>query len=127
MASDKDQETDHKTRKETRKTSLLLQTDSGGRTNNQPNISSIQWKLRRSNRIPNEKPTRLWLIILGHQQNQKLFCYHEDIERIVDIIQKGSLYHISPIEDATQKLYLEAMLIRGNNKSASSDLNIAAL
>ena len=72
MASDKDQETDHKTRKETRKTSLLLQTDSGGRTNNQPNISSIQWKLRRSNRIPKGNPTRICLIISGHHRNQTL-------------------------------------------------------
>ena len=72
MASENDQETDHKTSQETRKTSLLLQTDTGGRTNEQPNISGIKWKLRSSNRSPNSQPTRLWPRILVHQRNQTL-------------------------------------------------------
>ena len=42
MASENDQETDHKTSQETRKTSLRLQTDIGGRTNKKPNLSRIQ-------------------------------------------------------------------------------------
>ena len=67
-----DQETDHKTSQETRKTSLRLQTDIGGRTNKKPNLSRIQWKLRSTNRIPKGNPTRLWLRILGHQWNQTL-------------------------------------------------------
>ena len=72
MASENDQETDHKTSQKTRKTSLLVQTDTGVRTNEQPNLSVIQWKLRSINRRPNRNPTRLWLRISGHQQNQTL-------------------------------------------------------
>ena len=58
---------------------------------------------------------------------KKLFRYHKDKERIVDIIPKESWYHLSPIEDATSKSDLEAMLLRGNHKSARSALNAAAL
>ena len=72
MASDNDQQTDHKTSQKTRKTSLLLQTDTVGRTNEQPNLSSIQWKLRSSNRSPKSNLTRLWLSISGHQRNKIL-------------------------------------------------------
>ena len=72
MDSDNNQETDHKTSQKTRKTSLLLQTNTGGRKNEHPNLSNIKWKLRSSNRSPNGNPTKLWLIILGHKQNQKL-------------------------------------------------------
>ena len=72
MASDNDQNTDHKTSQKTWKTSLLLQTDTGGRTNKQPNISGIQWKIRSINRSPNRNPDRLWIIISGPQQNQTL-------------------------------------------------------
>ena len=43
------------------------------------------------------------------------------------MIQKGSRYHLSPIEDATQKSDLEAMLLRGNPKSERSAHNVAAL
>ena len=54
------------------KTSLLLQMDTRGCINKHTNISGIQLKLRSSNRIPNGNPTRLWLRIYGHQQNQTL-------------------------------------------------------
>ena len=37
---------------------------------------------------------------------RNLFRYHEDKERIVEIIQKWSRYHLSPIEDTTRKLDL---------------------
>ena len=47
---------------------------------------------------------------------KNLFCYHDEKERIFDIIQKGSRYHLSPIKEAAQKLDLEAMLLRGNQK-----------
>ena len=101
MDSDNDQETDHKISQKTWKTSLLLQTHTGGHTNKQPNISDIQWKPRISNKTPNGNSNRLWLRISGYQQNQKVFRYHEENERIVDIIQKVSRYHLSSIDDAT--------------------------
>ena len=47
---------------------------------------------------------------------KKIFCYHEDTERIVEIIQKRSRYHLSPIEDTTKKSDQESMLIRGSHK-----------
>ena len=72
MASDKNQEVDHKTSQETSKDSLLLQTETGGRTNKHPNLSGIQWKLRISDISPNMNPTRIWIRVLGHQRNQKL-------------------------------------------------------
>ena len=59
MASDNNQETDHKTNQENRKTSLTLQTETGSRTKEQPNLSSIKWKLSMSNRSPKGKPTIL--------------------------------------------------------------------
>ena len=57
----------------------------------------------------------------------KLFSHHEDKYIIVNIIQKGSRYHLSPIEEATRKSVLEAMLLRGCHKSEKSCLNMAAL
>ena len=72
MASDNDQDTDYKTSLETRATSILLQTDTGSRMKEQPNISGIKWKLRSINIRPKGKINRLWLRILGHQGNQKL-------------------------------------------------------
>ena len=72
MASDNNQEIDHKTSQETRKTSLLLKTDIGSRKKEQPNLSDIQWKLRSINRTPKVNPTRLSLRILVHHWNQKL-------------------------------------------------------
>ena len=47
---------------------------------------------------------------------KNLFRCHKDKERIVDIIQKGSRYHLSPIEDTTRKSDLEAMLLWGYHK-----------
>ena len=43
------------------------------------------------------------------------------------MIQKGSHNHLSQIEEATSKSDLEAMLLRGNYKSAKSDLNASVL
>ena len=34
---------------------------------------------------------------------KNVFRHHEDRYRILDIIQKGSRYHLSPIEEATKK------------------------
>ena len=45
----------------------------------------------------------------------------------MDRFQKGSCYHLSPIEEATSKSDLEAMLIMGDHKSERSDLNAVAL
>ena len=56
-----------------------------------------------------------------------LFHYHEDKERIFEIIQRGSRYHLSPIEDTTMKLDLEDMLLRGSHKSARSALNASSM
>ena len=72
MASENDQETDNKTIQETQKTSILLQTDTGGRTNEQSNISGIQWKLSSINRSLDENPTIPWPRILRYKWNQKL-------------------------------------------------------
>ena len=47
---------------------------------------------------------------------KNLFNHHEEKDRIVYIIQKGSRYHLSQIEEATRKSDLEAMILRGNNK-----------
>ena len=47
---------------------------------------------------------------------KNLFSHHEDKERIIDIIQKGLRYNLSPIEESKRKSDLEAMLLRGNQK-----------
>ena len=57
----------------------------------------------------------------------KLFSHHEDRNRIVDIIQKGLRYHLSLIEDAKRKSYLEGMLLSRNRKLAMSALNTVAM
>ena len=57
----------------------------------------------------------------------KLFSQHKDKNRIVNTIQKGSLYHLSFIEEETGKYYLISMLLRGNYKPSKSDLNTAAM
>ena len=63
---------DNKISQETRKTSLILQTDTESHTKEQLNLSGIKWKLRSRNRIPKGNPTRLWLRILVYHRNQKL-------------------------------------------------------
>ena len=73
MAGDNNRDTDYKTSQETRATSILLQTDTGSRIKEHPNPSGMQCKLRSINRIPKGNRTRLWLRILGHHRNQKLF------------------------------------------------------
>ena len=57
----------------------------------------------------------------------KLFRHHEYKDRIIDIIQKGSQYHLSPIYEATSISDLDAMILRVNNKLSKSNLNAAAL
>ena len=57
----------------------------------------------------------------------ELFSRHERENIILDIIQIGSQYHLSPIYEATRKFDLEAMLIRGNHRSSKSTLNAASL
>ena len=56
----------------------------------------------------------------------KLFLYHEERTKIVNIIQQVSREHFDPINEKTRK-HLDAIIIRGNNKSLQSDLNSAAL
>ena len=56
----------------------------------------------------------------------QLFLYHEERTKIVNIIQQVSREHLDPINEKTRK-HLDAIIIRGNNKSLQSDLNSAAL
>ena len=53
----------------------------------------------------------------------KLFIHYEDKEKIIDIIQKVAPYHLLPIEEITRRSDLDAMILRGNHKSAKSNLN----
>ena len=53
----------------------------------------------------------------------KLFHYHKDKIKIINIIQQGSCYHLDPIEEETQKSDLDAMLLRGNHKLTHSETN----
>ena len=69
MASEKYQETNHKTSQRIWYTSLLLQTDIGSRTSEQPDISCVQWKLRGGNENLEGNPPRLWFRISIHHQN----------------------------------------------------------
>ena len=48
----------------------------------------------------------------------KLFLHHEEKTKIINIIQKGSSFHIYPIEKETRKSDLGAMIIGGNHKSS---------
>ena len=57
----------------------------------------------------------------------KLIHHHEDRDKIIDIIQKYSQYQLSPIEEATRKSNLSAMILRRNHKSAKTKLNAAVL
>ena len=58
---------------------------------------------------------------------EKLLLHHEDKSKIISIIKHRSRYHLDPIEEATRKSYLSAMILRGNHKSSQSVLNAAAL
>ena len=57
----------------------------------------------------------------------KLFSHHEDNEIIMDIIQKGSQYLLSPINEAFRRSDLDTMIIRVNNKPTKSKFNKAGL
>ena len=48
----------------------------------------------------------------------KLFLHHEDKTKIINIIQKGSRYHLNPIEEEIRKSDLDAMILRENHKSS---------
>ena len=48
-------------------------------------------------------------------------------EKIVDMIQKCSQHHQSPIEEATRNSDLSSIILRGNHKSAKTNLNAEAL
>ena len=43
------------------------------------------------------------------------------------IIQIGSQYHISPIEEATIEYNLSSMILSGNQQSAKTKPNVASL
>ena len=45
----------------------------------------------------------------------------------MNVIQNGFQYHLYSTEEATRNYELEAMPLRGNQKSANSDLNVSAL
>ena len=57
----------------------------------------------------------------------KLFLYHENKSKIINIIQQGSRYYLNPIKEETQKSDLDAMILRGNHKYSHSVLNLSAL
>ena len=57
----------------------------------------------------------------------KLFLYHKDKNKIINIIQKGSCYHLNPIKEETRKSDLDAMILRVNHKSSHSVLNSSAI
>ena len=84
-------------------------------------------ELRSIIRSPNRQPTRLWLRILGHQRNQRIILLPQRQRKDSRHNPKGLRYHWSPVDDAAQKSDLEAMLLRGNNKSERSYLITEAL
>ena len=55
------------------------------------------------------------------------FYHHEDIDKIIYINRKGSQYHITPINEETSKSDLSAITLRGNHKSAKTNLDATAL
>ena len=57
----------------------------------------------------------------------KLFFYHEDRVKIINIIQQGSHHHLDPIEEETQKSDLDAMILRGDHSSSHSEMKSAEL
>ena len=56
----------------------------------------------------------------------KLFSHHEDRDKIMDIIHKGTQYHQLPIEEGTRKSDLATMILHGNQKSSKENFNAAA-
>ena len=57
----------------------------------------------------------------------KIFQYHEDMIKIINITQKSSRYHLGPIKEERRKKYLDTMILNGNQKSSHSEMNSAAL
>ena len=57
----------------------------------------------------------------------KLFLYHEDKPKIINIIQQGSRYHLYLIEEETRKSDLDVMILRGNQKPSHSVLKSTTL
>ena len=56
-----------------------------------------------------------------------LFRHHNNRNKIMYIIQIGSQYHISPIEEATIEYNLSSMILSGNQQSAKTKPNVASL
>ena len=56
----------------------------------------------------------------GSAALEKLLFYHEDRTKIINIIQKGSCYHLNPIKEETQKSVLDAMILKGNHRPPQS-------
>ena len=69
MASDENQDTNYKTSQGIHANIIILKSDTGSRTPEQPNIRCVQWKLRGYNGIPEGKPPILWFKISRHQRN----------------------------------------------------------
>ena len=57
----------------------------------------------------------------------KLFLHHKDKTKTINIIQKGSCYHLNQIEEETINSDLDSVILRRNHKSYHSVLNSAAL
>ena len=126
MTSDNDQETDHKTSQNLGKSVFYLkQTHDAAQTNRQI-LSAFNGKLGAEIEAQTGSPLDCGSEFMDINGIKNLFCIHKYKERIVYIIQKGLHYHLSPIENATQKLDPEAMLLRENHKLARSELNSAA-
>ena len=70
MASDDNQDINHKTSQVDWATSLLLQASTKIRTQEQKHPSCAKRKLRCGNGIPKGNPSRLWFRISRHHQNQ---------------------------------------------------------
>ena len=56
-----------------------------------------------------------------------LIHHHEDRDKVINIIKKGSQYHMSPIKEVTSKSDLFVMILCGNHKSAQTNLNVVPL
>ena len=57
----------------------------------------------------------------------KLFNHHKYNIKNVNIIQQGSCYHLSRIDEETRKYHLEEMIQRVNHKPYHSEMNSSAL
>ena len=107
--------------------SVILKMDKRSSGTQRQHHGCLQQKTAQSLGIPAGKTHELWIRVPGPVGIFKIFHHHEDREKIMDIVQKGSQYHLSPIKEATRKSNLSAMILHGNHKSANTNLNAADL